>query len=391
MQFFRNTPPLVQLAFFYFAVSALIADGARSVTVRKAPLIDNVGWAIISFSLFAARSMSRFSAPASKRCRRRRSKPRNRSVIRALQAYVYIILPLAFRDLPAGARQQSGQSGQDDDARLRDRVPELLYAAAQVWSEVFNVREMMRVLLVTYVASSRSLSWLMRSLGAGAAHSRLQRMRMLSRHNRSCRCCCRRARLRRRRLAAARPDAGRALGSWLIGAVLRSRCLLALSRASRRPRPCAGHVSRSMLEMGAADGSTASCSIFWSSVASMAVGTALGVHARARPDFAVTSRARRVLDGDAILPQRAVAGAAVLRDVPVAVRDCASAASIIPLPGLVQGGDRARAAGDGECRRNRARRSPVDSRWRNGNPPRASRFRAGRSCGGSSCRRRSSG
>ncbi len=31
-------------------------------------------------------------------------------------------------------------------------MPELLYAAAQIWSEVLNVREMMNVLLVTYVA-----------------------------------------------------------------------------------------------------------------------------------------------------------------------------------------------------------------------------------------------
>ena len=30
-------------------------------------------------------------------------------------------------------------------------VPELLYAASQIWSESFNVREMMNVLLVTYV------------------------------------------------------------------------------------------------------------------------------------------------------------------------------------------------------------------------------------------------
>ena len=30
-------------------------------------------------------------------------------------------------------------------------VPELLYASAQIWSEVLNVREMMNVLLVSYI------------------------------------------------------------------------------------------------------------------------------------------------------------------------------------------------------------------------------------------------
>jgi polar amino acid transport system permease protein len=30
-------------------------------------------------------------------------------------------------------------------------APELLYASAQIWSEVLNVREMMNVLLVSYI------------------------------------------------------------------------------------------------------------------------------------------------------------------------------------------------------------------------------------------------
>ena len=38
-------------------------------------------------------------------------------------------------------------------------MPELLYAAAQIWSEQFNVWEMMNVLLVTYVALVGVLVW----------------------------------------------------------------------------------------------------------------------------------------------------------------------------------------------------------------------------------------
>jgi polar amino acid transport system permease protein len=40
-------------------------------------------------------------------------------------------------------------------------VPELLYAASQVWSEMLNVREMMNVLLVTYIALVAVLVWIM--------------------------------------------------------------------------------------------------------------------------------------------------------------------------------------------------------------------------------------
>ncbi|MXZ81181.1 MAG: ABC transporter permease subunit, partial [Gammaproteobacteria bacterium] len=52
IQFFRNTPPLVQLLFFYFALGQFTPtyspDGWLEV-----PVISNVGWAIISLSFFA--------------------------------------------------------------------------------------------------------------------------------------------------------------------------------------------------------------------------------------------------------------------------------------------------------------------------------------------------
>ena len=52
IQFFRNTPPYVQLLFFYFALGQFTPtyspDGWLEV-----PIISNVGWAIISLSFFA--------------------------------------------------------------------------------------------------------------------------------------------------------------------------------------------------------------------------------------------------------------------------------------------------------------------------------------------------
>jgi polar amino acid transport system permease protein len=40
-------------------------------------------------------------------------------------------------------------------------VPDLLYAASQIWSEESNVREMMTVLLVVYLLLLAALVWLM--------------------------------------------------------------------------------------------------------------------------------------------------------------------------------------------------------------------------------------
>mgnify|MGYP001767476658 CR=1 FL=1 len=158
VQFFRNTPPLVQLSFFYFAVGGLlptISDGAGG----RAPLIGGLGWAIIAFSLFAgAFNVEIFRAgveavPA--------------PMIEAAEALGYtrfklyraIVLPLAFRiSLPALSNNLVNLV-KTTTLAYAIAVPELLYAAAQIWSESFNVREMMNVLLVVYVALVAALVW----------------------------------------------------------------------------------------------------------------------------------------------------------------------------------------------------------------------------------------
>src|SRR5450755_825327 len=51
IQFFRNTPPLVQLYFFYFGIGSLLkgTTGAGG----GLPMVSNVAWAIISLSFYA--------------------------------------------------------------------------------------------------------------------------------------------------------------------------------------------------------------------------------------------------------------------------------------------------------------------------------------------------
>src|SRR6476469_8956372 len=49
---FRNTPPLVQIFFFYFGLGTMLP--AVETAGMRVPLLSNVQWAIISLSLFAA-------------------------------------------------------------------------------------------------------------------------------------------------------------------------------------------------------------------------------------------------------------------------------------------------------------------------------------------------
>ena len=52
IEFFRNTPPLVQLYFFYFAIGSVLPTTTNRFGFEE-PMLNNVAWAIISLSFFA--------------------------------------------------------------------------------------------------------------------------------------------------------------------------------------------------------------------------------------------------------------------------------------------------------------------------------------------------
>ncbi len=154
VQFFRNTPPLVQLSFFYFAVGGLLANG-------QAPLVSGFGWAVISFSLFAgAFNVEIFRSGIE-------AVPG--ATIEAAQALGYtrfglarhILLPLGLRICLPALTNNLVNLVKTTTLAYAIGVPELLYAAAQIWAEVMNVREMMGVLMLTYLALIAILVWVM--------------------------------------------------------------------------------------------------------------------------------------------------------------------------------------------------------------------------------------
>jgi polar amino acid transport system permease protein len=151
IQFFRNTPPLVQLYFFYFAVGNLLpriqdAGGGTS------PLLSNLHWAIISFSFFAgAFNIEIFRAGIEAVPTSTVEATQSLGYSR-LKAYITIVFPLAFRiSLPA-LNNNLVNLVKTTTLAYAIAVPELLYVSAQIWSEEANVREMMNLLLFLYIA-----------------------------------------------------------------------------------------------------------------------------------------------------------------------------------------------------------------------------------------------
>jgi polar amino acid transport system permease protein len=160
IQFFRNTPPLVQLFFFYFAVGSVL-PAMRDAHGQMVPVMSNFGWAVISFSFFAGAFNVEIFRAGIQAVPRATVEAAEALGYSRLKAYIHIVLPLAFRiSLPA-LNNNLVNLIKTTTLAYAIGVPEMLYAAAQIWSEVLNVREMMNVLLVMYVLLVGILVWIM--------------------------------------------------------------------------------------------------------------------------------------------------------------------------------------------------------------------------------------
>ena len=116
IQFFRNTPPLIQIYFFYFALDAAIA---RLIGVQN--IMGSFGWAMIALSFFAgAFNVEIFRAGIEAVPR-----PTDRSGrVARLYAPWYVPACGSAAGVPgvsAGLQQQPRQSRQDHDDRLCHR------------------------------------------------------------------------------------------------------------------------------------------------------------------------------------------------------------------------------------------------------------------------------
>jgi len=150
IQLFRNTPPLVQLYFFYFALGSYLKVATN--TGLSVPLVSNFTWAVICLSLYAgAFNVEIFRAGIEAVPRETIEAAESLGYTR-LKAYFYIILPLAFRiSLPA-LNNNLVNLIKTTTISYAIAVPEMLYVANQIWSDESNVPEMMNVLLVVYVS-----------------------------------------------------------------------------------------------------------------------------------------------------------------------------------------------------------------------------------------------
>lgn len=134
IQFFRNTPPFVQLLFFYFALGQFTPTYAPDGWL-EVPVISNVGWAIISLSFFAGAFNVEIFRSGIEAVPESTQEAAEALGFSRLQVYTNIVFPLAFRvSLPALNNNLVNLVKTTTQA-LAIAVPELLYEMLGIWND----------------------------------------------------------------------------------------------------------------------------------------------------------------------------------------------------------------------------------------------------------------
>jgi polar amino acid transport system permease protein len=146
IQFFRNTPPLVQLLFFYFALGQFTPtyspDGWLEV-----PIISNVGWAIISLSFFAGAFNVEFFRAGIEAVPESTVEAAEALGMNRLQIYLYIVLPLAFRVSMPALNNNLVNLVKTTTQALAIAVPELLYQMISIYNDYSTAQNACMVFL----------------------------------------------------------------------------------------------------------------------------------------------------------------------------------------------------------------------------------------------------
>lgn len=135
IQFFRNTPPFVQLLFFYFALGQFTPAVTGPDGWTEIPIISNVGWAIISLSFFAGAFNVEIFRAGIEAVPESTQEAADALGFSRLQTYKEVVLPLAFRvSLPALNNNLVNLVKTTTQA-IGIAVPELLYQCVSIWSD----------------------------------------------------------------------------------------------------------------------------------------------------------------------------------------------------------------------------------------------------------------
>ncbi|MCK1493565.1 amino acid ABC transporter permease [Bradyrhizobium sp. 180] len=146
VQFFRNTPSLIQLYFFYFAV-----DTALSHLLGLRHLFGSFGWAVLALSLFAGAFNVELFRSGIEAVPKTMIEAAESLGYSRLGVYRYVILPLALRICLPALNNNLVNLVKTTTLAYAISVPETLWVSSQIWGDQLNTVEMMNVVLAVYL------------------------------------------------------------------------------------------------------------------------------------------------------------------------------------------------------------------------------------------------
>ncbi len=162
---FRNTPPLVQLYFFYFALGPALSG----LLPGSQPAVSNVTWAIVSLTLYAGAFNVEIFRAGIEAVPRSTIEAADALGMNEQQIFRKVVLPLSTRISLTGLTNNLVNLIKTTTNAFAIAVPEILYASSQIWSESLNALEMMVVLLAFFMLVIGAFTWLMKMLERATA------------------------------------------------------------------------------------------------------------------------------------------------------------------------------------------------------------------------------
>lgn len=162
IQFFRNTPPLVQMYFFYFALGPLLPRVQNEFGGMQ-PLLGSFAWAAVSLSFFAGAFNVEIFRSGIEAVPRTMTEAAEALGFTRAQIFRRVVLPLAIRVCIPSLTNNLVNLVKTTTLAYAIAVPEALFVANQIWSDRVNVTEMMITLFVFYIGLVAILVWMMES------------------------------------------------------------------------------------------------------------------------------------------------------------------------------------------------------------------------------------
>ncbi len=152
IQFFRNTPPMVQLLFFYFALGQFTPTYSPDGGWLEVPIVSSAGWAIISLSFFAGAFNVEIFRSGLESVPDSTKEAASALGMNRLEIYRYVTLPLAFRASLPALNSNLINLVKTTTLAMVIAVPELFYQLVQIMSDYTTAQyPAMALMFVVYI------------------------------------------------------------------------------------------------------------------------------------------------------------------------------------------------------------------------------------------------